>query len=1039
MLEKIIHFFVKRHILTNLVLFVVFIGGVFAWRNTNKEELPAFTFDRVRVSVRYPGASADDVEYFVTKPIEEELRGIDGIYRITSTSSEGQTSISVEIEQNYPNIEEVITEIRNAVLDVDLPEEVIDDPRVRVFKTSKKAILDIALYNKDIHLLDVPGRKDLQSYALALENQLLNLSEVHSINKRGYLAEEIQIRVYPEKLQKYEIPFNTVMSEIRNNHVRKPAGTLKTEKEPKVTLLSELNTVEKLKKLAIQGGFEGQMIRLEEVAEVENDFEKNDSVFKVNGHEAIMFSVVKNSSYGILESIDAVSRVANRYRANNLSDTPIKLVLLDDESIDVRNRLHIISVNGVIGFILIVISLFIFLNKQAGLFVAMGIPFTFCFTMVVGSAMGYTINGTTLAAVIIVMGMVVDDAIVVSENITRLSRTGMDQNTAVIKGTAYVMLPVFASILTTCIAFIPLFYFRGHFGALARFIPPIIFLMLGASLIESLFILPGHMSLRMLPFRKKAKSDPRSTGSAAGHWFDKIENKYARLLERILPLKWLVFGVFIILLVLSGLIVTNKMKFVMFPFEETRDISINGETEKGMTRYETAKKVREIEDAFIPYLEKEVVGIRTQIAHSRRGSAVEENYFRILVEIVPKEKREKSADQLIVEFENAVKSLEGFYDVKFQKSRWGHSSGSPIELIIQQNNDEIREKIAQELSGKMKEHPALDNVEIDERYKIPEYIIDIDRDAIKRLAISPADVASTFRAALEGTVLYDFPGDDEEIRVRITTVDSAKDDIERVLDIPVENKRDYLVPLRNIVHVRKVVSPLVISRRDLKRTTIIDADMSRTTKMTPVEIAEDIEKNVFPAILKEYPTTQLSFGGEVQDTRESKDDFKNAVIMVLVLIYLVLAVLFNSLTKPIIIMLTIPFGIVGIILAFYFHGKSLYGFFACIGALGLAGVVVNDAIIMLTKLSDEYDASRKDKNVYNQISTIASTRLRAVMLTTLTTAVGVMPTAYGLAGYDAMLAEMMLALAWGLIFGTLITLVLVPCVFSIGKKRTAFI
>ncbi|MCA9400688.1 MAG: efflux RND transporter permease subunit [Candidatus Omnitrophica bacterium] len=1032
MLEKLIGYFAKRHILTNLIYVVVILGGIFAWQNTQKEEWPDITFDRIRVSVSYPGAPAEDVEFFVTKPIEEEIRGLDGVYRITSTSSVGQSNITVEIEQNYPEFKEAISEIRNSVLDVELPSEVIDDPDVRVFRSSKKAILDIALYFQGEHLLTTDKRQKLQQYALALENQLLNIPQVNSVNKNGYLKEEVQIKAYPDRLLKYEIPFSTVMSEIRNNNVRKPAGTIETAQEPKVTLSAELDTVSKLNDLIIQGGFEGQVIRLSQAADVTQGYEKNKEIIKINGHEGIMFSVVKNSSAGILVAMDEVTKVVDNFRKNSLEGSDVKVVLLDDESIDIRNRLSLISINGTIGFVLILITLFFFLNKRSGFWVAMGIPFTFCFAMLGSYMMGYTINGMTLSAVIIVMGIVVDDAIVVAENITRYLHQGMKSSTAVVKATSYVILPITASIVTTCVAFVPLFYFTGRYGRFIEYIPPIIFLMLGASLIESIFILPGHMDLH-LPFTKKKNLSETADETPTEHWFEKVEQFYGDMLIKSLPFKWLIFGCFIIVLMVSGFIVTQKMKFVMFPNEETRDIVLTGEAAPDANRFDTANLSKKIEDILEPYLGKEVVGYRNEIARSRRGGAVEENKFRMIIEIVPKEKRKYSADQLVKIFDKDVQKIEGFKKLDFQKSRWGSSSGTPIELIVQQNDDELRAEVVRFIVDEMNASGLMENIEVDDGLRVPEYRIDIDREKVKRLSINPQDIASTFRAALEGSVLYEFTRGDEDVRVRFTIVDAAKDDINKVLDLPVENKGNYLVPLRDVVKVTETVSPNSIARRDLKRTTIIDAGIVKTKKKTPLDIAEYLEENVFPKVLTKYPSTTLSFGGEIQDTRESSGDFANAVVFVLVLIYVILAILFNSLLKPLIIMLAIPFGVVGIIIAFWLHGKTLYGFYACVGALGLAGVVINDAIIMLVKLDNEF-TTQPGKSANEKIARISQTRLRAVLLTTLTTVAGVLPTAYGFAGYDATLAEMMLALTWGLIFGTAITLGLIPCVYSIGKK-----
>ncbi len=1027
MIERLITYFSTRHFLTNFLMLLVFVGGVFAWQTTPKEEWPDITMDNVRVSVTYPGAPAEDVEYFVTKPIEEELRGLDGVRLITSTSSVGQCSINVELEPNYNKVDEAVTEIRSAVLDVRLPAEVIDDPTVRIFQSSKKAILDIGIIFKEGHMLNIDSRRKLQEYAYALENQLLNLPQINSVNKDGYLQQELQIRAHPDKLLKYDIPFNTVMKEIQGNHIRKPAGTLETALEPKVTLDSELNTVAKLNHLVIQGGFEGTVIRLGEVADVEQSFEKNKELMIINGREGIMFSVVKNSAYGILETRQAVLDLIKKYRESNLDNSPVELILLDDESIDLRNRLSIIGINGIIGFGLILITLFIFLNKQSGIWVAIGIPFTICFTLICGSLMGMTINGTTLAAVIMVLGIIVDDAIVVAENISRLCQKGLSRTKAIIEGTSFVTMPIFASIATTCIAFVPLFFFEGRFGKFVMYIPPVIFLMLLASLIESLFILPGHMDLK-LPLIASLSTNTKQER----HWFDKVEAVYGRFLERILKVRWIVLGAGVVIVVLAFGFAADKMKFVMFPNEETRDIVLTGSIQDEAQRYDTAHKTKEIEELIRPYIGKEVVGLRTQIARSRRGGAVAENEFWMLIEIVPKEKRKKSADGLVVEWQAALNQLEGFKKLSFQKSRWGQSSGNPIELIVQENNNKTRLEVANRLAKIMSQKNTLENINIDTGLRVPEYKIQINQEKIKRLSISPDDIASTLRAALEGVVLYEYTDGNEDIRARFTIIDEAKDDIDKVLSLPVENQGNYLVPLRDLVTVTEVVSPNSISRRDLRRTTIIDAGIKKGSKITPLEVAHDFEQNIFAQIYKDFPTTTLSFGGEIEDTRNSAKDFTNAIWLSLVLIFSVLAILFQSLLKPMIIMLVIPLGVVGIIIAFALHGKFIYGFYSAVGALGLAGVVINDSIIMLTKLDHEFDATLPKTTALGRIASISQTRLRAVLLTTLTTVVGVLPTAYGFAGYDAMLAEMMLTLAWGLIFGTIITLILIPCLYGIS-------
>lgn len=1012
--------------------------------NTGKEELPDLTLDRIRISTFYPGASPEEVEHFVTRPIEDELRGVDGIYQITSNSSVGASTITVELEVNYPDKEEAITEIRNVVLDVDLPEDIIEDPDVSVFKTSKKAIIDICLYHKDIHLLDFKSRNELQTYAHALENQLLNLPQVNSINKSGYIQEELQIRFYPEKLIEYQIPLSEVTAEIKAGHVRQPAGSLENIKDEKVTLKSELDTPEKLEELIIQGGFEENFIRLKDIAEIQRGYEKSNSILKINGREGVILNVVKNSSYGILVAIKAVDKVAREFDRSILQNTDIQMAVLDDESEGVRNRLSIIGMNGAIGFTLILIMLFVFLNFRSGIWVALGIPFTFCFTMIFVNLMGYTINNMTLAGVIIVMGMVVDDAIVVAENITRVHAKGVEMAKAVVEGTSFVFFPVIASIVTTCVAFVPIFFFTGRFSLLVKYIPPVIFLMLIGSLVESLLILPSHMHLKiprpakiffslgtwpLIERRFLQRKKPLSQGKVNGNRFNKFEDGYENILVTALRHRRILLGSFGCLFVLTMVLFNAKFKYVMFPNEESTQFRLEAAAPPETKRYETAKLATRIEDVFLRYIGKEVVGFRTEIARSRWGSAVEENKLSMRIEILPREKREKSLNQLIQEWEKQLASVEGFEKIEIVKQRFGQTSGSPIEILVQENDNPVREKVVREITEAMKDHPSLANIEIDAPVKNPEYKIDLKRDLVRKLGINGKNIAATLRTILEGTVLYKLIKGDEEIHVRINAVDEAKNDIDRVLDVPVDNEGRYLVPLNRIVEMRKEPTPNYIARKDLKRVTTIYAGLNEKKQATPLEIAEQFEAELFPKIMALYPTAVISFGGEVKDTRESQSNMGVAVIMVVLLIYIILVLLFNSLLKPFIILLSIPFGAVGAILAFWFHQITTFGFYASIGILGLCGVVVNDSILMISKLDSEYDLKKNHELSVGEIAGIAKTRLRAVVLTTCTTVAGLLPTAYGIAGYDSLLAEMMLAMAWGLIFGTGITLFLVPALY----------
>jgi multidrug efflux pump subunit AcrB len=1067
MIEKIVEYFSKKHLFTNLVVLGVFAGAALFWNSTNKEELPNIELDFIRINTTYPGATAEEVEFFITREIEEKIEGIEGIDEISSTSSQGSSSIIVTLLADNPDRDDVVTEIKDSVNRARLPDDLPNDPAFREFKSSQKAIIDIVLRHKSADILDDNQRQRIQNYADTLENRLLRMPEVSDVSVYNYLDRYIAIEVRPEKMSRYRLSINDITTAIRKSNIKVPVGALDDEESTGIRLDGELDSIEKLRETQVQTGFEGNSIILSDVADIDWKFKEQSDIRKVNGTEAVRMTVTKKASVGILDAIDALVEELDEFEKTVLANSEYDITTLDDESQDVRNRLSLIMMNGLFGFVLILVILFVFMDARSGIWVALGIPFSLGFTMIFASLLGNTINNITLAGVIIVMGMVVDDAIVVAENVARLRHQGVPPGEAVVKGTSLVLMPIVASIATTCVAFIPLFFWEGRFGILVGFIPPIIFLMLGGSLFEALIILPSHLkfkfprwartvaSLGLYPVieRYYQKRFPRKSTpkKSKGHWFFHVEERYGRLMEILLRWRPVVFGVFILLMVYAGWVFTSKMRYVMFPREETTSLFLEGETPEGTLKYETERLVRDVEAIFDPYLGNEVTGYETRIARGRRGGAARENRFTISIEIVNRDERKKSSNQLQKEWQEEINNLDGFEEIRFSRSRWGQSSGSAVDILIQEQNDASRDAIANDILQWLSRMPAVENPELERILMKQQYILTIDKKLAARLGISLDTIGSTMRTVLEGTNIYDIVTNGEEYEVELSVRGTAKETIEGVLQTPIQNKTGYLVPLGTIVSWVKTNAPDSIKRQDGKRTRHVYADLRQTDSereeesvqeemldlpkyMTPLQVAEHLEAELFPVLYTKYPTADISFSGEIQDTRESSGNFITAIILVLVFIYLILALTLNSLSKPFIIMLSIAFGCVGIIIALQLHGMLVFGFFSAVGALGLAGVVVNDSIVMLAKLEKEYNNMEQSDTPAHRTAMIAKTRLRAVLLTTVTTVAGLLPTAYGIFGYDSMLAEMMLTMAWGLVFGTLITLILVPSLYCTMKE-----
>jgi multidrug efflux pump subunit AcrB len=1021
-LRKILKFFSSRHLLTNVLFFGILSVAAIAWMNISKEELPEFAFDFMRVNTYYPGAPAEDIELFITKPIEEELKSVSGLYKVRSTSSFAKSAITVSIDPDSPDKKQVFQDIKDAVLRTDLPAEVRNIPTFFQFRSSTKAIIDIALIHKNAKYLDQITRTELQKYVLSFENQLMALPEISSIAKSDYLSPEFHILMNPDKLKDLEISIAQIRKQIRNNHIRVPIGTLKDRGESKVTAVHELDSIEAFNNLVLRGSYSGPTIKLSQVATIKKGFNKSTAIEKVNGHEAITLNIRKASSTDILSAKEAVENFVKQFRATN-ADSPIEIVLMDDESYDVTNRLGIIFTNGIIGFTLILFVLFFFLDFKSGIWVAMGIPFSLAFTIILTLLAGYSVNNMTLAGIIIVMGIVVDDAIIIAENILRHRKSGKSLIDAAVIGTREVFQPILASIITTCVAFIPLLFFEGHFGKFVSFIPLIIVFMLMGSLLESIFILPSHL-IGKTPFIKNRSFDKKD-------WFLKYEKKYESFLTWALNKKTIIFSFFMLFLLGTGYLFTNHMKFVMFPREETKELFIKLIADESSTRYETAKLMEPVENIFINDKSNIVVATRSSVGKGRRGKSVNENEGWLRVELVPANDRNVSLPDLLKEWEKQANSAPGFKKVKFFKTWFGYGSGSAIELLVQENSDEDRLAISEEIKAFLDKIPSLSSVEIEKPIEKKEFLFKINQQKLVQWDIDPSTISAALRSFVEGSILYTLNKGDEEVDVRLTVPDDKKTDLSELLNLKVENKEGGLIKLKSFVSISETIRPTNISRINYKRTVAIYGDLSADPELTPLEIAEKMESELFPLIYKKYPSSILAFTGEIEDTRESTGDFLNAILLTLIIIYAILVIMFNSTATPLIIMLIVPFGLAGSALAFLMHGMSVFGFFSVIGALGMIGVVINDSIIMIDKLENDFDAEKIKTGINAWIASIASTKLRPVVVTTITTVVAILPTAYGAAGYDSMLAEMMLAMGWGLAFSTIITLLLVPSLYCL--------
>ena len=1012
MMNRLVNYFLDRHLLTNSLFIIIFIAGIFSYQTIKKEEFPDITFRTIMVQTSYPNSAAEDVEADITIPLEQRLQSVSGIRQIQSTSSLGSSSIQIEIDRDV-NIQDVKNDISDAVSAVSLPTEVLNDPTVWLFDISKKAILDVGIYFKDDVELTNEKRFKLQTISRQMKAFLVNNAAFSDVRFNGYLSELMLIDLDPTAMNQHKLPVDGIVSTLRDAHRQVPVGETFDKQWTPVRIKQSLASMKRLLNVKLNRSFSESDVYLKDVATVKKTVERKDSMTRVNGNEAILLELVKSSETDILTAIDVAKSELKRFKSIYLTSPDIQMVVLNDESTTLRNRLSIIATNGLIGFLFILIALVIFLNRQSAFWVALGLPFCVAFTLVAALFFGLTINGITLSAIIIVLGIVVDDAIIIAEHIYRCYFDGLSIKEAAIKGVQEMMMPVIAGVTTTCMAFVPLLMFDNRFGDFVKPIPIVLFLMLGASLIESFFILPGHLQLSP---PKKRKVRP---------WFLKLETRYENLITRLVHRRWLVLIGFISLMVLVVFVGKSRIKFVMFPHDESREIVISGKVKGATSLNETATSLGFVDETIVQELGNYNLGYVTQIARQRFGGKQNVNAFYITIEIPEANDRDVSADDLISRLKTPLADDERFEDLSFRKARWGQQSGSSIEIKVQSNNDTDRANAISVLKKALNDLDGVSSVEVKKAFIQPVIEIELNQNELQRLGVNTTTLASVLRTAMGGIQLFDIQRNYDPIEYKLRYQNFQSRPLKDILDLKISNNQGYLVPLSEMVSLIKVQKPVEINRRDGYRISTLFADLKPKSRQTPLDVANSIETTIFPSIVQNTPGVILSFDGEIIDSREGQREFMFSFLITVIGIYLILVLLFQSLIKPLRILFILPFGIMSVILVFLIIGKSTIGFFGMIGILGMLGVVVNDAIVLYVRL-DRF----KESQALSEIAVISKTRLRAILLTTITTVAGVMPTAYGIGGFDAMLSEMMLSLGWGLVGGMLVTLLLVPMAYG---------
>ena len=1003
-MNSFLDFLVRQKKLALVFSISVIALGLVSLNNIQRDQFPAVDFEIMTIVTSYPGASPEDVEQNITNVIEDELSSVTGIDKFTSTSRAGVSSIVITFSQDVSDLSEIKQEVRNVVNRIkSLPEEVVDLPRVIDRKTSRKSIIKISLSSDEIDYAELRGMVD--SIAQSIES----IEGVSEVTKDGYLDKEIQIHIDPEKLYQYELSLPQVMSAITQRNQRYTVGSNHNDKNEKtIVVLSKFDAATDVSEVIVKSTFEGLIVRLKDIAVIESGNVEEKSIVRVNGKKGFILRVKKQAQADVITTVDLVK--AHMEKMGGKYNNQLDIFYSSDLSEYVRNRLDIVTNNGLIGLLLVLVVLGAFLSFKTAFWVAVSLPVSLLGTVALLGATGETINLISLAAMILVLGIVVDDSIIVAESIYHYKQTGEDNFKSASHGFKRVIMPVVTTILTTILAFSSMFLMGGMMGKFIYVIPLVIIFALTLSFLEVSLALPAHLA----GSNEKKKEH---------NWFEYFENKFEVFLSKVLNFHYLVIAIFSITLVISIYFASTQMKFTLFPAVGVDTINARMTMNTGSSLSNTEAKAKQVEELIYRIVGDDLVSVTTDVGKYFTHKA------KMTIELLPTSERDKNSKEILKSLKASVNEIDQVEKLKFSVRRPGPPQGEDVEINLVSQAGPENLQAANKLEQILLNIPGVDNINRDDEPGKDRIEVKLDFEKMARLDIDFSTVNRYLRAAFTGIDVTNIREGQNDVNFRLYLGDLEKSEI-FIKSLKVVNKKGRVIPLVNFSSIRQIVGEPDFNHYNGLRSIMLSASVNDEKTSTSEVMKEallqlDLDKN--------FPSVRAISEGGAKETAKSMDSFKQAFLMAIVGIFLLLVLLFNSYSQPLIILSAIPFSVIGVIWAFFLHGEAL-SFFAILGVLALVGVIVNDSLVLVSHLNYLKDKALEKLTIHQWIVKGVKDRLRAVVLTSLTTLAGILPLAYGLGGTDYLLQPMALALGYGLLFGTLMTLILLPCLYLMNVE-----
>ena len=1015
-----------NRVAANLLMMFFFVGGLAAFRFIKQEVFPDMQENIVTVSVSYPGASPEEVEQGIVLAVEEALSGQEGVDEIQSTASEGHAVIQATLLEGVDSIK-VYQDLKNEVDRITTLPEDSEEP-VTTLEQHRRGVMTLALFGE-------ARETSLRQLGEQVRDALLEDPDITQVDLEGVRPLEISIEIPQENLRRYNLTLQQVANILKTKALDLPGGGVKTQGgEILVRVVERRDFGHEFADMPIITGPDGSEVRLRDIAAVIDGFEDTDQYGLYNRKPSVQLEVYRVGDQTPVQVGRAVERRLDMIRPG-LPDG-IEIAVMHSMASVYQQRVTLLLKNGAIGLVLVLLLLGVFLELRLAFWVMTGIPVSFLGALILMYFWGVSINMMTLFAFIMALGIVVDDAIVVGENVYHHYQEGMPFLRAAVHGAREVGTPVAFSILTNIVAFLPLAVLPGMMGRIMKMLPVVVVCTFVLSWIECLLILPCHLGhhrpRERTGFSKWLHERQQGFSLRFRQW---VQTRYGPFLSRCLTHRYFVVMTACALLIVTlSYVASGRMGFEMFPRIESDYAYGSVVLPYGAHIERTRAAVDRMMDASQKVVDdcgctQLVKGVIANIGRSGSHTA------DVRIYLADPEIREKimSTQQFVERWREAIGEIPGIENMKLMSDRGGPGSGSALTVELRHRDVDALEKAAADLARELEHFPRVSD--IDDGVQRGKQQMDFRiRPESESLGLHAADVARQIRNAYEGAEVLRQQRGRNEIKVKVRYTENERDSEDDIRNLILRTASGGEVPLEQAVTIQRGRAYTTITHRNGQRTMTVSADVRPRAQAG--QVIEALDRETLPALLQRYPGLSYSYEGHQAENRKSGERLSMLIPVTLLAIYALLAVPFRSYIQPLIVMVSIPFGVVGAVAGHLIMGYNM-SMMGLIGIVALSGVVINDALILVDFVNR---ARGNGMPVKQAVVQAGIQRFRPIMLTTLTTFGGLAPMIFETSRQARFMIPMALSLGYGLLFATMITLVLVPSLYmAIEDIRSAFL